>query len=427
MNGIHNLIKNLALSPTNITLDIIVILIAITANIFINKFLNKKYKENHWKIPKGFLYSLIWLFTLIIIALITIKEFENLIILKNKYLKLTAFNLTVIFIIINANLFLIRFIKLQSMKKLGVLKNKTLRTIVDIIIWLLTIHIIAKIIFPNYSKISKYKLFTISKVNITIYDIFFILITIAITIAIIVSLQIFFNKLIEKKKLEKGTAYTIYKISQYIIWIFVILFILQGLGFNISLLLASSAALLVGLGIGIQQIFGDIISGIIILFERKINVGDIVEVDKLVGKVIELGFRTTTILTRDDIQIIIPNSKLTSGNIINWSKGKPITRFYVQVGVAYGSDIQLVEKLLIEATSKNPKISRNPKPTVIFSDFGDSSLNFKLYFYTKDSFNVEEIKSDIRKKIDNLFRKHNISIPFPQRDIHIYNQSSKNQ
>ena len=145
--------------------------------------------------------------------------------------------------------------------------------------------------------------------------------------------------------------------------------------------------------------------------------------DGEIGKVKEITFRTTKIETRDNIILIVPNSKFLDSNVINWSHIQKRTRFYVQVGVAYGSDVELVEKVLLESTNNHKDISKTPKPFVRFYDFGSSSLDFQVYFWTDKSFEVENIKSDLRFEIDKQFRKNKIQIPFPQRDVHIKSNS----
>ena len=154
--------------------------------------------------------------------------------------------------------------------------------------------------------------------------------------------------------------------------------------------------------------------------------GDIVEIqENIVGRVIEIGLRTSKIETRDNIIMVVPNSKFVTDIVINWSHIEKKTRFHVDVGVAYGSDVEKVTKALLKCAEDQKNISPSPKPFVRFNDFGNSSLDFQLFFWTTDTFNVESIKSEIRYKIDAAFRKNDIQIPFPQRDIHIKSQVSK--
>ena len=177
--------------------------------------------------------------------------------------------------------------------------------------------------------------------------------------------------------------------------------------------------MLVGLGFGIQQIFNDYISGILILFEGNLKVNDVVQMeDETIGIVKEIFLRTSKIETRDDFTIIVPNHKLISDNIINWSHLESRTRFNVKVGVAYGSDTTLVEKVLLDCANNHPDIVKHAA-FVRFINFGDSSLDFQLFFWTMKTFRVENIKSNLRFKIDQEFKKNEIRIPFPQRDVHV--------
>tara|TARA_B100001146_G_C16184587_1_gene436198 strand:- start:1689 stop:2333 length:645 start_codon:yes stop_codon:yes gene_type:complete len=191
-------------------------------------------------------------------------------------------------------------------------------------------------------------------------------------------------------------------------------------GINITLVLTASAALFVGLGLALQELFQDIIGGIFIILDKSLHVGDIIEVDGKVGKVYEIKLRTTRAITRDDKVIIIPNHHFISDIIYNYTQNHKTTREKVVVGVAYGSDVNLVTKILEDIAEEQKGLMKNPKPFVLFDDFGDSALMFSVHFFISDSFTDPRVKSEMRYKIDAKFREHNISIPFPQRDVHIY-------
>ncbi len=219
--------------------------------------------------------------------------------------------------------------------------------------------------------------------------------------------------------IDIGKGFAIYKITKYIIIVITASLVLETLGIKITILLAGSAALLVGLGLGIQQIFNDVVSGIFLLFEGTVSVHDIVEIDSLVGEVKNIDIRTSKIKTRDNVMIIVPNSKLISDNVINWTLNKEATRFKVEVGVAYGSDTGLVHDVLLEVALNHPDITEAFKPYVRFDNFGNSSLDFTLLFWSTRMFEEEELKSEIRFEIDRRFREEKITIPFPQRDLHL--------
>lgn len=217
--------------------------------------------------------------------------------------------------------------------------------------------------------------------------------------------------------LDEGRVYAVGQVLAYVIYIIAIIASIDAMGFKVTVLLASSTAILVGLGLGLQDTFRDMVAGFIILFERTVTAGDVVEIDGTVGRVKEVGLRTTTLITREEIILIVPNNKLTTERVINWSQNEKKTRFEVIVGVAYGSDTALVQKLLIEAAVAHERVLKSPEPFVAFRDFGDSSLDFSLYFFSNNLFRIERIKSDLRFKIDALFREHGVTIPFPQRDL----------
>jgi len=231
------------------------------------------------------------------------------------------------------------------------------------------------------------------------------------------------NKRIIRTRIDKRRGNSLMLIVKYVVWIIGGSVIFSTLGFRITFLIASVSALLVGVGFGLQGIFNDILSGIIILFDGSVEVDDVVELDGVVGRVKKIGIRVSEILTRDNVVMIIPNSKFTGDKVINWTHNDDSTRFYVEVGVAYGSDVRLVEKILLECAFAHNRIEKKPSPFVRFKNFGESSLDFQLFFWTRDDFFVEFIKSDLRFEIDKRFRENKVEIPFPQRDIHFKSKS----
>lgn len=268
--------------------------------------------------------------------------------------------------------------------------------------------------------ILNYNLIKLAHYSLTVYNLIFIIIAITVTYLIVLSLKKLINDLILKKRLEEGNAHSVFQIIKYFVWIISIVIILNSIGIQVSVLLASTAALLVGVGLGIQQLFNDIASGIVLLIERNLKVGDVIKTDSgIIGIVLEIGLRTSRVRTRDNFIIDMPNSKLVNNDLINWSQMDRKTRFHINVGIAYGSDVQFVKKLLLECANNNPLVSKKPPSFVRFNDFGDSSLGFQLYFWSKESFRAEHLKSDLRFSIYELLRKNNIQIPFPQRDVHI--------
>lgn len=273
----------------------------------------------------------------------------------------------------------------------------------------------------KFKEILEYSLINTDNFNITVYNLLATIVILVITRVVIgIIHKVFRRKIFTNNNIDVGKSHTIYQLTKYTLWVIAIVLSLETIGIKITFLLAGSAALMVGLGLGLQQVFKDIVSGLFLLFEGNLKLNDVVELDDgEIGKVKEITFRTTKIETRDNIILVVPNSKFIDGNVINWSHIQKRTRFYVQVGVAYGSDVELVQKVLLESAASHKDISKSPKPFVRFYDFGSSSLDFQIYFWTDRSFEVENIKSDLRFEIDKKFRENKIQIPFPQRDVHI--------
>lgn len=221
---------------------------------------------------------------------------------------------------------------------------------------------------------------------------------------------------------DKQKFSSVFKFTNYVIYLVVILVTLSGAGIDITLIITASAALFVGLGLALQELFKDILGGIMIIVDKSLQVGDIVEVDDKVGKIFEIKLRTTRAITRDDKVVIIPNHKFISDIMYNYTQNHRTTRESVSVGVAYGSNVQLVTQILERVAAEQKQILKNPKPFVLFDDFGDSALMFSVHFFTNDSFSDPRVKSEMRYKINTLFAENNISIPFPQRDVHIIQQ-----
>ena len=214
---------------------------------------------------------------------------------------------------------------------------------------------------------------------------------------------------------------SIFSFINYFIYIIVILFTFQNIGINVTAIFAASAALLVGVGLALQTFIQDIISGIFILVDQSVHVGDIIEVEGQVGKVENIKLRTTRAVTRENKVLIIPNHKFLISTLFNWTENGVITKESVAVGVSYKTDIDQVTQILLDLAGQNKKILENPKPFVIFEDFGDNALNFQLFFALKSSFESNIVKSDLRYSIFRAFKKEKIEIPFPQRTISFLN------
>lgn len=220
---------------------------------------------------------------------------------------------------------------------------------------------------------------------------------------------------------DKGRRMAIYQIIRYVVYVIATLFIMSNLHIDLTVLLTSTAALFVGLGLAMQDTFANVASGFLILFEGTIEVGDMVYINslQLEGRVTDIRLRSTIIETLDSVSVIVPNAKFTASNVVNWSFNDRETRFHLKVGVAYGSDINRVKEVLIDAALRHNKVLKSPPPKVRFQDFGNSSLDFELLFWTHYAVEYEDILSDLRYTIEAEFRLQEIEIPFPQRDLHI--------
>ncbi len=221
----------------------------------------------------------------------------------------------------------------------------------------------------------------------------------------------------------EGRYHSLAQLFRYFIYVIAAFLILAVLGINLTVLTAGSAALLVGIGFGLQHTFNDFVSGIIILFEGTLQVGNIVEIESVVGRVKHIGLRTSRIETRDGVTIIVPNSKLVSDNVVNWShQTTDRTRFYIRFTVGADTDIHKVKKILLEIAQGHKDVLDKPAPKVRFYDFNESGFVFDLLFWTSNMFFVETVKSDLRFMLVEEFRKNNVGISFPHRTIITSNQ-----
>ena len=270
------------------------------------------------------------------------------------------------------------------------------------------------------SLIFGFELVKIHEVSVTPGKILMIVLIVVFTRVLSRFIRVLLKKNFSRKTwIDEGKEYTIYKLTKYSLYGIAVLIAFTSIGIDMKLILAGAGALLVGLGFGLQHLFYDLISGLIILFEGPVKVGDVIEIDGLVARVQQIDIRTSKVMTRDGKFIIIPNSKLTGDKVVNWTHGAALTRFSIVVGVAYGSDTALVKDLLYNCALRHPDVSKNREIIVRFENFGDSSLEFVVFFWAKKTWVVETLQSEIRFDIDRQFRKNNIEIPFPQRDLHI--------
>jgi small-conductance mechanosensitive channel len=228
------------------------------------------------------------------------------------------------------------------------------------------------------------------------------------------------RRIAKKAYLDPGLHYTIGRLTQYLIITLGLLLALSfGVGLNLTSIAVIFTALSVGIGFGLQYIAADIASGFILLFERPVRVGDRITIGEDEGDVQSINLRTTVVATNDRISIIVPNSKLVSQRLINWSYGDPRARLSIPVSVAYGSDIELVTNTLLKAAEDVLNVLLDPAPKVQFLKFGDWSLDFRLLIWTNRPRLHAQIRSDINYRIERLFRQAGIEIPFPQTELRL--------
>ncbi|MGE5811175.1 MAG: mechanosensitive ion channel family protein [Ignavibacteria bacterium] len=233
-------------------------------------------------------------------------------------------------------------------------------------------------------------------------------------------------KLLSKSKTDLGVRIAVGTIIRYIILVIGFVIALQTVGIDLSTLTILAGALGVGIGFGLQNITNNFVSGIIILFERPIKVGDRIEVGEIRGDVVRISMRSTEVVTNDNISIIVPNSEFISSTVINWSHIDRNVRLNFPIGVSYKSDPEQVRKTLLQVADENPGVLKEPKSDVLIDEFGENSIYFNLRVWTREYINRPGVlKSQLYYEILKKFRQNNIEIPFPQRDIHIRSDYTK--
>lgn len=257
--------------------------------------------------------------------------------------------------------------------------------------------------------------FTFGQITVSVSSVIVGLLVITLTVLVSRSASTLFDRRLAKQThIDPGLRYTIARLVKYVLMVAGLLLALkQAFNVNLTSIAVIFTALSVGIGFGLQYIAADIASGFILLFERPIRVGDRVTIGEDEGDVQSINLRTTVVYTNSRVAIIVPNSKLVTERVINWSYGDPTARIAITVGVDYDSDIQLVSDTLIEAAKGVPNVLTDPAPRVQFLNFGDYSLDFRLLVWTNQPRRHVQLRSDINYRIAQLFRERNIQIPYP--------------
>lgn len=272
-----------------------------------------------------------------------------------------------------------------------------------------------------FKELMNYSLFNLGESNITLG----LIITLSVSfIALFVITEwirrFTVHKVLKRYQIDTGTKQSIGTMIKYFLILAGIFSILQTNGIDLSAFGILAGALGVGIGFGLQNITNNFISGLIILFEQPIKVGDRIEVGDVSGDVIKISARSTMIVTNDNISIIVPNSQFIDSQVINWSHNERKIRFNFPVGVSYKEDPQKVKAILMEVAKINKGVLDTPEPDVLFEDYGDSSINFNLRVWTSEYINRPKIlKSQLYYEIFRRFGEEGVEIPFPQRDLHL--------
>ena len=265
-----------------------------------------------------------------------------------------------------------------------------------------------------------YELFTlpINDLRITVLSLFVIILIFLIAKLISWAItQLLLYSYYRNSDIDAGRRFAINKLITYVIYVIAIFVTIDNVGIELTVLWGGIAALLVGVGLGLQDVFRDLVSGIILLSDRSVKVHDVVSVNGQVGEVFKIGLRTSLVLARDETVLMVPNSQLVSNQVINWTHQNRRVRFSILVGVAYGSDPQKVKDILLACGSEHGRILKSPSPFVRFTNFGESSLDFELFFWSNSLMTIEDVMSQLRFSIAKAFKDQDIAIPFPQRDV----------
>ncbi|MBI3134531.1 MAG: mechanosensitive ion channel [Bacteroidetes bacterium] len=348
---------------------------------------------------------------------------------------LTIFNLVVFAVLFLCGKLFIRFIKKYFNERQ--LTDKQLRfegreialwKLVKQVIWLVIIYIGFLSLRLNNSQLNithilKFEFFRFETFHIAVYHIFVILAVIFIARIVLSFLKVWLLRTVNRNQnVDQGTQYIYIQLAKYLVYTFATIIILRSLGMNMTLFLGATAFLLVGVGVGLQHVFSMYFSGLLLLIEGSLKVGDIIEIPlngkDIVAKIIEINLRTSKIETRDGMILVVPNNKLTHESVNNWTYGSQLTRFTIPVTVKYGTDLELVKEILIRCAAAHPSVSDQREVFVRFLNFGNNGLELDVVFWATQNFYIEIHKSDIRFAIEREFKKYDIIIPFKQVEIH---------
>ena len=271
-----------------------------------------------------------------------------------------------------------------------------------------------------------YRLLAVGESTLTVGVLVSIVLGVILTWAVAAtSRRLVSGRLLQKADIDTGSRYALGAIVFYIVLALGVFIVLDTIGLKISSLAFLGGLIGIGIGFGLQNIASNFISGIILLFERPVRVGDVVIVNGNMGVVEEINIRKTNVRTFKNVRLYVPNSEFINGTVENWSSEDETLRVDIPVGVSYGDDPKKVTQILLDLSRAHPDILEDPAPDVKFVDFGDSSLDFSLRVWIASATHVLSVPSDLRYQIVEAFRQNDIEIPFPQRDIHVRKGDAK--
>lgn len=283
-----------------------------------------------------------------------------------------------------------------------------------------------KHVYQSVRDFLQYPVFPLGETDVTLASLLYVIISVFLLFYLSAKFKnLIQNKILVRYNVDVGVRQAISTIIRYVIVVIGLIVIVQSAGIDLSFLTVLAGALGVGIGFGLQNVTNNFVSGLVILFERPVKIGDRIELtnnagETINGDVINISARSSTILTNDNIAIIVPNSNLISNSVINWSYNDRKVRFNFSVGVHYKENPELIKKLLLQVAEENEGVLKSPPPDVLFDEFGDSSLDFILRVWTSRYIQRPGVlKSQLYYSIHRRFKENDIEVPYPQRDIHL--------
>ncbi len=277
------------------------------------------------------------------------------------------------------------------------------------------------VLFSGLQQVLDYPLLKFGQTEFTPLSLAKILVWLVLVLALQYFLRVLVvQRVLKRTRMDAPLQYAIGKFAGYLFIAVGFYIALQVNGIDLSSLAVIAGAVGVGLGFGLQNLVHNFVSGLIILAERPIALGDRVEVGEVAGQISRISLRSTTIITNDNISIIVPNSDFISNKVTNWSYGDPRVRIRLPLGVAYGTPIEKLRSVVLGVAAAHPKVLQEPAPELFFNGFGDSSLNFELGVWTSEmTAKPRRFRSELYYALEKALRENQIEIPFPQRDVHL--------